>query len=319
MVDAINSGKLDIIATCRPSISDPFLPQKIDEGRLDDIRECIGCNICISRWEIGGPPLICTQNATAGEEYRRGWHPEKFEPARNADNDVLVVGAGPAGMECAMILGKRGMRRVHLVEAEDDMGGIMRWIPQLPGLGEWARVVNYRKIQIDKLKNVEFVPKTTLDAEGIKSYGAEIVVDRDRRLLGHGRPQRLHARHRSRRRREPPLAADARADHGRGQGGARREGRDRRQRRLLHGRLARREARPRRQEGHADDPPGRTSARTCTSRSRRRTSTASCTSSASRSSRTTSRRRSRRAASSPPTSTTTRRTSTSSRPTRSCS
>ncbi|NUR75749.1 MAG: FAD-dependent oxidoreductase [Thermoleophilia bacterium] len=176
MVDAINSGQLDIIATCRPSISDPFLPQKIDEGRLDDIRECIGCNICISRWEIGGPPLICTQNATAGEEYRRGWHPERFERAANADNDVLVVGAGPAGMECAMILGKRGMRRVHLVEAQDDMGGIMRWIPQLPGLGEWARVVNYRKIQIDKLKNVEFIPDTTLDAQGVKDYGAEIVI-----------------------------------------------------------------------------------------------------------------------------------------------
>ena len=56
------------------------------------------------------------------------------------------------------VLGKRGMRRVHLVEAQDDIGGIMRWIPQLPGLGEWARVVNYRKIQIDKLKNVEFIP-----------------------------------------------------------------------------------------------------------------------------------------------------------------
>jgi dimethylamine/trimethylamine dehydrogenase len=176
MVDAINSGKLDIIATCRPSISDPFLPQKIDEGRLEDIRECIGCNICISRWEIGGPPLICTQNATAGEEYRRGWHPERFEPAANADNDVLVVGAGPAGMECAMILGKRGMRRVHLVEAQDDMGGIMRWIPELPGLGEWARVVNYRKIQLDKLANVEFIPDTRLDAGGVKEYGAEIVI-----------------------------------------------------------------------------------------------------------------------------------------------
>jgi dimethylamine/trimethylamine dehydrogenase len=176
MVEAINGGSLDIIATCRPSISDPFLPLKIDEGRLDDIRECIGCNICISRWEIGGPPLICTQNATAGEEYRRGWHPEKFDPATNADNDVLVVGAGPAGMECAMILGKRGMRRVHLVEGSDDMGGIMRWVPQLPGLGEWARVVNYRKIQIDKLRNVEFIPNTELDANGVKEYGAELVV-----------------------------------------------------------------------------------------------------------------------------------------------
>ncbi len=75
-----------------------------------------------------------------------------------------------------MILGKRGMRRVHLVEAQDDMGGTIRWIPQLPGLGEWARVVNYRKIQLDKLKNVEFVPGTRLDAQAIKEYGAEIVI-----------------------------------------------------------------------------------------------------------------------------------------------
>jgi dimethylamine/trimethylamine dehydrogenase len=52
----------------------------------------------------------------------------------------------------------------------------MRWIPQLPGLGEWARLVNYRKIQIDKLKNVEFIPDTKLDAQGVKEYGAEIVV-----------------------------------------------------------------------------------------------------------------------------------------------
>jgi dimethylamine/trimethylamine dehydrogenase len=58
------------------------------------------------------------------------------------------------------VLGERGMRRVHLVEAQDDMGGIMRWIPQFPGLGEWGRVVNYRKIQIDKMKNVEFIPNT---------------------------------------------------------------------------------------------------------------------------------------------------------------
>ena len=59
-----------------------------------------------------------------------------------------------------MILGKRGMRRVHLVEAQDDMGGIMRWIPQLPGLGEWARVVNYRKIQIDKLRRTSSSSRT---------------------------------------------------------------------------------------------------------------------------------------------------------------
>ena len=98
-----------------------------------------------------------------------------------------------------MVLGKRGMRRVHLVEAGDDMGGGMRWIPQLPGLGEWARVVNYRKIQIDKLKNVEFIPNTTLDAAGRPGLRRRDRCHRDRRVLGNGRPQRLHARHDPRR------------------------------------------------------------------------------------------------------------------------
>ncbi|HEX7290092.1 MAG TPA: FAD-dependent oxidoreductase, partial [Conexibacter sp.] len=176
MAEAIRTGQLDIIGCARPSIADPFLPKKVEEGRLEDIRECIGCNICIACWRMNRPAIICTQNATTGEEFRRGWHPERFEPAANADNDVLIVGAGPAGMECATILGKRGMRRVHLVDAADELGGIMRWIPQLPGLGEWARIVNYRQIQIGKLKNVDFIPRTRLDAEAIAEYGAEIVI-----------------------------------------------------------------------------------------------------------------------------------------------
>ena len=176
MVEVIRSGQFDIIGAARPSISDPFLPKKIEEGRLDDIRECIGCNVCVSRWEIGGPPLICTQNATTGEEYRRGWHPERFTRARNADKDVLVVGAGAAGMECARVLGERGMRRVHLVEASPDIGGYVGWVAELPSLGEWARVVNYRRIQLDKLKNVAVLTGMRLDAQGVKEYGAEIVV-----------------------------------------------------------------------------------------------------------------------------------------------
>jgi dimethylamine/trimethylamine dehydrogenase len=176
MVEAIRSRQLDIIGAARPSIADPFLPSKIEQGRLDEIRECIGCNICLSRFKIGGMRLVCTQNPTAGEEYRRGWHPERFAPATNADNDVLVVGAGPAGMECAIVLAKRGMRRVHLVDGADELGGIMRWVPQLPGLGEWARVVNYRRIQIEKCKNLDFIPRARLDADGVAEYGAELVV-----------------------------------------------------------------------------------------------------------------------------------------------
>jgi dimethylamine/trimethylamine dehydrogenase len=190
MVAIINSGQFDIIGAARPSISDPFLPSKIEEGRFDDVRECIGCNQCISRWEIGGPPLVCTQNATAGEEYRRGWHPEKFHPAANSDKGVLVIGAGPAGMECAMVLGKRRMSAVHLVDANREIGGCVNWISLLGhsdggenlargsarGLGEWKRIVNYRQIQLDKLSNVQVHTNSGLSAQDVLDYGAEIVI-----------------------------------------------------------------------------------------------------------------------------------------------
>jgi dimethylamine/trimethylamine dehydrogenase len=175
MAEILRSGQWDIIGAARPSIADPFLPKKIEEGRLGEIRECIGINLCIASGNTGNH-LGCAQNATAGEEYRRGWHPERFTRAANADRDVLVVGAGPAGMECAIVLGKRGMRRVHLVEAEAEIGGSMGWIPRLPGLGEWKRYVDYRKIQLSRLANVELHTGVRLSADDVRSYGAELVV-----------------------------------------------------------------------------------------------------------------------------------------------
>jgi dimethylamine/trimethylamine dehydrogenase len=175
MADVVRSGAADLIGAARPSISDPFLPRKIEEGRYDEIRECIGCNACYSR-SVWGNHLGCTQNPTAGEEHRRGWHPERFDRARNAGRSVLVVGAGPAGMECAMVLGKRGFDTVHLVDAGDDIGGHMRWVTRLPGLGEWGHVIDYRRVQLDRLPGVEVVPGTRLDAAGVREYGGEIVV-----------------------------------------------------------------------------------------------------------------------------------------------
>jgi dimethylamine/trimethylamine dehydrogenase len=175
MAEVVRSGKADVIGAARPSIADPFLPRKIEEGRYGEIRECTGANVCIAKGDTTHH-LGCIQNATAGEEYRRGWHPERFERAANADRDVLVVGAGPAGMECAIVLGKRGFRRVHLVEAEEELGGSMRWVPELPGLGEWGRVVNWRRVQLDKLRNVEVLTGMRLDVQGVREYGAEIVI-----------------------------------------------------------------------------------------------------------------------------------------------
>jgi dimethylamine/trimethylamine dehydrogenase len=175
MASTIRFGRFDLIGAARPSIADPFLPQKIAEGRTDEIRECTGSNVCIMKVD-GHGHLGCIQNPTAGEEHRRGWHPERFDRAANADRAVLVVGAGPAGMECAITLGKRGFEAVHLAEAESEIGGRMRWVRRLPTLGDWGRIVDWRRIQLDKLPNVAVVTGSRLSADAVQDYGAQIVI-----------------------------------------------------------------------------------------------------------------------------------------------
>ena len=84
MTKMIRSGTLDFIGCARPSIADPFLPKKIEEGRVEDIRECIGCNICITG-DMTMSISRCTQNPTFMEEWRKGWHPEQMnEPSLNS-------------------------------------------------------------------------------------------------------------------------------------------------------------------------------------------------------------------------------------------
>ena len=176
MVKAINSGQCDIIGAARPSIADPFLPNKIENGDYDDIRECIGCNVCVSRWETGGPPIWCTQNPTSGEEYRRGWHPENYIKTDNPDRPILVVGAGPAGMECAMVLGLRGYSTVHLVDANPTVGGHLNWVSKIPGFALWKRVIDWRETQIRTKTYVGFNPDSYLGYEDVLEMGAEHVI-----------------------------------------------------------------------------------------------------------------------------------------------
>jgi dimethylamine/trimethylamine dehydrogenase len=175
MVEIIRSGVWDLIGGARPSIADPYLPSKIRQGRVDDIVECIGCNICVSRVQ-SGYGIACTQNPTAGEEFRRGWHPESVPHATRPDRQVIVVGAGPAGMQCAMVLGRRGLRHVRLVEARPEIGGAVNYVARLPGLGEWSRIVTYRANQLRKLANVEVITGVPLDQVAVLSAGADTVV-----------------------------------------------------------------------------------------------------------------------------------------------
>lgn len=179
MTEIVTKGYADIIGAARPSIADPFLPKKVEEGRIDDIRVCIGCNVCISRWEIGGPPMICTQNATAGEEYRRGWHPEVF-PKKGSDDAVLIVGAGPSGSEAARVLLERGYT-VHLYDQAEKIGGHLNGVAMLPGLGEWSYHRDYRETQITKLlkkskQSQLMLGQKPITASEILSYGADKVV-----------------------------------------------------------------------------------------------------------------------------------------------
>ncbi|MGI9350661.1 MAG: NAD(P)-binding protein [Rhizobiaceae bacterium] len=173
MASQIKRGILDFIGAARPSIADPFLPKKIEEGRIEDIRECIGCNICYTG-DGKGVPIRCTQNPTMSEEWRRGWHPEKVNPGKSTSS-ILIVGAGPSGLEAAHILGKRGYH-VMLAEATRGLGGRVNRESRLPGLGQWIRVRDYRLQQIEKLKNVEVFRESEMNAQEVMEIGADHVA-----------------------------------------------------------------------------------------------------------------------------------------------
>lgn len=173
MVRQIKSGVLDFIGCARPSIADPFLPKKIEEGRIDDIRECIGCNICITG-DMTMSISRCTQNPTFMEEWRKGWHPERMN-AKGASGSVLVVGAGPAGLEAARASAERGYD-VVLAEASDALGGRVARERLLPGLAAWGRVADYRTYQLSQKPNAEVYRGSRLDAAMILDYGFEHVA-----------------------------------------------------------------------------------------------------------------------------------------------
>ncbi len=172
MARMIKSGRLDFIGCARPSIADPFLPKKIAEGRVEDIRECIGCNICITGDMTQGMGR-CTQNPTWMEEWRRGWHPEKIA-AKGESDSVLIIGSGPAGLEAARAAALRGYD-VAVAEAREEFGGRVTRERKLPGLSAWGRVADYRLFQLKQRQNVQLYPGSRLSAEEVLDFGFQHV------------------------------------------------------------------------------------------------------------------------------------------------
>ncbi len=173
MVEQIRKGVQDFIGAARPSIADPFLPEKIRQGRTDEIRECIGCNICRAA-NNEAIPLRCTQNPTMGEEWRRGWHPERIASYPRRET-ALVVGAGPAGLEAALTLARRGLE-VTLTEASRNLGGRVSRESTLPGLATWGRVRDWRLTMLAKLPNVQIYPESRMEAGDIADLNPDHTV-----------------------------------------------------------------------------------------------------------------------------------------------
>lgn len=173
MASQVKRGITDFIGAARPSIADPFLPKKIESGAIEDIRECIGCNVCYTGDGLS-VPIHCTQNPTFSEGWRRGWHPENIA-GKKSDATVLVIGAGPAGLEATRALGQRGYK-VLLADKSTELGGRVFAEAKLPGLSEWIRVADYRIRQIKQMPNVDIYPGSEMDATDSLSTDASHIV-----------------------------------------------------------------------------------------------------------------------------------------------
>lgn len=166
---AVSAGLLDMVGMTRAHMADPHLVQKIVEGREDDIRPCVGATYCLDRIYQAGEAL-CIHNAATGRELTM---PHTIEPAPTRKK-VVIVGAGPAGLEAARVAAERG-HDVIVFEAQPDPGGQVRLTAQNPRRREMISIIDWRMAQC-AAREVEFRFNIWAEAADITALQPDVVI-----------------------------------------------------------------------------------------------------------------------------------------------